>query len=76
MEQDNILIIKYPHPHFKPQANYSDEIDEEGCVDIAVSPVFFGWLMSLGAKVKVLGPSWVKRELGKTCKKILNYYKS
>ena len=45
------------------------------CVDIAVSPVFFGWLMSLGAKVKVLGPSWVKRELGKTCKKILNYYK-
>ena len=29
MEQDNILIIKYPHPHFKPQANYSDEIDED-----------------------------------------------
>lgn len=45
------------------------------CVDIAVSPVFFGWLMSLGTKVKVLGPSWVKRELGKNCKKILNYYK-
>ena len=33
MEQDNILEIKYPHPHFKPQANYSDEIDEEGCID-------------------------------------------
>ena len=44
-------------------------------VDIAVSPVFFGWLVSLGSKVKVLGPSWVKRELGKNCKKILNYYK-
>ena len=45
------------------------------CVDIAVSPVFFGWLMSLGTKGKVLGPAWVKRELGKNCKKILNYYK-
>ena len=45
------------------------------CVDVAVSPVFFGWLMSMGTKVKVLGPSWVKRELGKNCKKILNYYK-
>lgn len=44
-------------------------------VDIAVSPVFFGWLVSLGSKVKVLGPSWVKRELEKNCKKILNYYK-
>jgi len=55
MEQDNILIIKYPHPHFKPQANYSDEIDEEGCVDSDIG--------------------YLEGELGKTCKKILNYYK-
>ncbi len=33
MEQDKILELKYPHPHFKPQSNFSDEIDEEGCVD-------------------------------------------
>ncbi|MGE4588242.1 MAG: hypothetical protein AB7E34_01510 [Acidaminococcaceae bacterium] len=33
MEQDNVLKIKYPHPHFKPQANYSNEIDEEGFID-------------------------------------------
>ncbi len=44
-------------------------------VDIAVSPVFFGWIMSLGSKAKVLGPAWVKRELLKNCKKISNYYK-
>ena len=53
----------------------SDENNFIISVDIAVSPVFFGWLMSLGSKVKVLGPSWVKRELGKNCKKISNYYK-
>ncbi|NCD08717.1 MAG: hypothetical protein EOL98_04695 [Negativicutes bacterium] len=33
MEKDNIIEIKYPHPHFKPQSDYSDAIDEEGCID-------------------------------------------
>ena len=44
-------------------------------VDVAISPAFFGWLMGFGNKVKVLSPAWVKRDLGKECKKILNYYK-
>ena len=33
MGKDNVIEIKYPHPHFRPQAEYSDEIDEEGAID-------------------------------------------
>ncbi|MEG0831464.1 MAG: WYL domain-containing protein, partial [Acidaminococcaceae bacterium] len=44
-------------------------------VSVAVSPVFFGWLLGLGAKVKILGPEAVQHDMVKYCKKILNNYK-
>ncbi|MEG2069100.1 MAG: hypothetical protein RSB52_01840 [Acidaminococcaceae bacterium] len=30
---ENIMELKYPHPHIKPQATYTDTIDEAGAID-------------------------------------------
>lgn len=57
------------------QVRKVDDTNFSISVNVVVSPVFYGWLMGFGTKAKVLGPVWVKREMGKNCKRLMHFYK-
>lgn len=44
-------------------------------VDVAVSPIFFAWLLGFGTKAKIIAPSNVQKDLAKYCKSIVKIYK-
>ena len=44
-------------------------------VDVAVSPQFFGWIMSLGADVKITAPDDVVAEVSKAAKAFAANYR-
>lgn len=43
--------------------------------EVVVSPLFYGWLASMGNQAKIIAPNSVKREFAKMCKKVVNNYK-
>lgn len=43
-------------------------------VNVAVSPMFFGWIISFGSKAKVLYPQSVKDACADLCKEVLSQY--
>lgn len=43
-------------------------------VNVAVSPMFFGWIMSFGSKAQVLYPQSVKDACTDLCKEVLSQY--
>lgn len=51
-----------------------DDNHSETHVDVAVSPQFFGWVMSLGSEVKVVGPETVVNEMKEFAADFVNRY--
>ncbi len=44
------------------------------CVDVAVSPLFFGWVASFGDEIEIVSPDEVKSEFVQSLKNILAIY--
>lgn len=51
-----------------------DENTSETRVEVAISPQFFGWVLSLGNEVKITGPTEVVDEMKEYAKKFLEKY--
>lgn len=58
----DIIIIPYDEDHFKTM------------VDVAVSPQFFGWVMSFGTGIKVISPEDVVEKLKEEIKQLSELY--
>ncbi len=43
-------------------------------VKVAVSPMFFGWLLGFGSDAKILHPQWVVEEFKSLCQQTLDQY--
>lgn len=59
----NIIIMKTDDNHF------------ETCVNIAVSPQFYGWIASFSGKIKIVSPENVVEDFLKHLEKVKNSYK-
>lgn len=58
----DIIVIPYDEDHFKTTVN------------VAVSPQFFGWVMSFGSDVKVISPENVVDKLKKEILELFTHY--
>ena len=71
-EMSNVILDQFGR---NTKLTRVDEDHFEVSVEVAVSDQFFGWVIALGDKVRIVGPENVMQQMKIVGKKVLEQYK-